>query len=148
MGVGRVAAISISKRRGEKKRQVEFAVLRENFGIVGDAHAGTERQVSLLSLESVARVRREGLSVGPGDFAENILIEGLDLSKVEVGDRLVIGGRAVLEVTQKGKECHSPCWIYRSLGRCIMPEEGVFAKVVKGGTIRRGDEVRWERGER
>ena len=83
--------------------------------------------------------------MGPGDFAENILTEGLDLSKVEVGDRLLIGREAVLEVTQKGKECHSPCWIYRSLGRCIMPEEGVFAKVVKGGTIRRGDEIRWVR---
>jgi len=138
---GRVAAISVSRRRGEKKTQVEVAVLGEGFGIVGDAHAGTERQVSLLQMERISRVREEGLPVGPGDFAENIVTEGLDLSRVKVGDRLYIGDSVVLEVTQKGKECHSPCWIFRSLGRCIMPEEGIFAKVVRVGTIRRGDPV-------
>lgn len=146
---GKVAAISVSRRKGEKKRQVEFAMLRRGWGIVGDAHAGTERQVSLLSLESVLMLGKQGLPVGPGDFAENILTEGLNLSRVKVGDRLYIGERVILEVTQRGKECHDPCWIYRSLGRCIMPEEGVFAKVVRGGTIRKGDEIEWgEREER
>lgn len=146
---GKVAAISVSRRKGEKKRQVEFAMLRRGWGIVGDAHAGTERQVSLLSLESVLMLGKQGLPVGPGDFAENILTEGLNLSRVKVGDRLYIGERVILEVTQRGKECHDPCWIYRSLGRCIMPEEGVFAKVVRGGKVRKGDEIEWgEREER
>lgn len=126
-----IRAISISKEKGTKKENVKEAVLKEDYGIVGDAHAGSERQVSLLAEESIKKMK---LNVGPGDFAENITTSGIDLMGLDIGARLKIGD-AVLEITHKGKVCHARCNIYYQAGDCVMPKEGVFAKVVKGGRI-------------
>ncbi|MBI5123921.1 MAG: MOSC domain-containing protein [Candidatus Omnitrophica bacterium] len=139
--MGIVKAISISKKKGVRKENVDEAILKEGSGIVGDAHAGTSRQLSLLAEESIAKMRDKGLKVGPGDFAENITTEGIDLLSLRIGDRLGIGSEAVLEITQKGKECLTRCSIYYRTGDCVMPREGIFAKVKVSGTIRPGDEI-------
>jgi MOSC domain-containing protein YiiM len=134
--VGKVVAISVSRRRGVPKTNVPAARLVEEWGIEDDAHAGRgHRQVSLLSIESIAKMRAKGLDVRPGSFAENITTEFIALPHLHVGDRLRIGG-AELEITQIGKECHSRCAIYNAAGDCVMPREGIFARVVKGGEIR------------
>ena len=139
--IGRIKAISISKKKGTRKENIDEAVLEENFGIVGDAHAGGERQVSLLAIESIDKMRKKGLKVGPGDFAENITTEGIDLLSLKIGDKLGIGSEAMLEITQKGKECLVRCSIYYRTGDCVMPREGIFAKVMRNGTIKPGDEI-------
>lgn len=137
---GRIVALSISDRKGVPKRNVESVRLLEDYGIEGDAHAGSwHRQVSILAIESIERMKGKGLNLRPGIFAENITTENLDLSKLKVGDRILIRG-VELEVTQIGKECLKPCAIFRKIGDCIMPREGIFARVVKGGEIRVGDE--------
>jgi len=137
---GIIAALSISDRRGIPKRNVETVRLLEGYGIEGDAHAGNwHRQVSILALESIEKMKAMGLKLRPGIFAENITTKNLDTSKLKVGDRIIIG-EAELEVTQIGKECHNPCAIFRKVGDCIMPKEGIFARVVKGGNIKVGDE--------
>jgi len=124
------------------KRNVPEAELRADFGLVGDAHAGSgPRQVSLLDIESMEELRRNGADISPGDFAENLTVEGIDLSALRVGRRLRIGGTVELEVTQLGKRCHGRCRIFEKLGDCIMPRQGVFARVVTGGRIRAGDAV-------
>jgi molybdopterin adenylyltransferase len=139
---GRVVAISISDRKGEKKRNVDEARLVKGLGIRNDAHAeGGTRQVSLLADESIARVREDGLKVLYGDFAENIVTRGVDHSKISAGDTILIGEEAVLKVTKIGKECHSPCNIYYQVGYCIMPDEGVFCSVEQSGNIQIGDRV-------
>lgn len=138
---GIVRAICISRRRGVQKTAVPEARLIEQWGIEGDAHAGQwPRQVSLLAVESIEKIRRKGIEVGPGDFAENIVTEGVDLLSVEIGDRIELG-QARLEVTQIGKECHSRCAIYEQAGDCVMPREGIFARVLKGGEIKVGDSI-------
>ncbi len=139
---GRIVSINISDRKGVRKTPIEEATLRENFGIVGDAHSSSKwhRQVSLLAIESVEKMRSAGLNVGPGDFAENITTEGIDLLALPVGTRIRIGP-AVAEVTQIGKTCHSRCAIYHQAGDCVMPREGIFVRVLKGGTIRVGDPI-------
>jgi MOSC domain-containing protein YiiM len=140
--VGRVKAISISKEKGTKKVNVPGASLQENFGVVGDAHAGSwHRQVSLLAVESIDKMRSMGVEAGPGDFAENITTEGIDLVSLSVGSKLKLGAGSELEITQFGKECHSRCEIFEQVGDCIMPREGVFAKVTKAGTIKVGDVI-------
>ena len=118
-------------------------MLRENYGLVDDAHAdsGTHRQVSLLAMESIAKMQRLGLDVGYGDFAENITSEGIDLVSLPPGTRLLVGEETILEVTQIGKECHTRCAIYRQVGQCVMPEEGVFARVIQGGVVKAGDTI-------
>ncbi len=132
---GKVIAVNISKGKGERKTPVASVELRENHGIVGDGHAGEwHRQVSLLALESIAKMQRLGLDVDSGDFAENITTEGIDLPALPIGTRLTLG-EAVLEVTQIGKECHTRCAIYYQAGDCVMPKEGIFAKVVRGGVV-------------
>ncbi|MCQ9207819.1 MAG: MOSC domain-containing protein [Omnitrophica bacterium] len=137
-----VVAVSISEQKGIKKRNVESIELKEDFGITGDAHAGTEnRQVSLLSRESIEKMKRKGLSVGPGDFAENITTEGIDLLSLNIGTRLKIGREVLLEISQLGKQCHRRCNIYYQAGDCVMPREGRFARVRKGGIIRVGDSL-------
>ena len=142
--MGRVLGICISERRGTQKKEVEEAVLKENWGIEGDAHAGNwHRQVSLLSFEKIEDFRAKGAVVDFGAFGENLIVEGYNLRKLPVGTRFHIG-EAVLELTQIGKECHSHCEIYKKMGDCIMPREGVFAEVVKDGRIHRGDEVEME----
>lgn len=143
--MSRLLEICISKKRGTVKTPVGEAVLREDWGIEGDAHAGNwHRQVSLLSFEKIEDFRRRGAEVDPGAFGENLIIEGMDLRALPVGTRLMVGSEAVLELTQIGKECHSHCEIYRRMGDCIMPREGVFAQVIKGGRIQKGDQVQVE----
>lgn len=139
---GRINAISVSEAKGTRKTRVSSAVLREDFGIAGDAHAGTgNRQVSLLAVESIEKMRDKGLKLSPGDFAENITTEGIDLLSLRVGSRLRIGKEVLLEISQKGKECHTRCNIYYQAGDCIMPREGVFARVLKGGVIKPEDKI-------
>jgi len=124
------------------KHNVPQAELQVDFGIVGDAHAGSGlRQVSLLDLESIAALQAQGADIAPGDFAENLTVEGLNLSALSVGQRLRIGDTVELEVTQLGKRCHGRCRIFEKLGDCIMPRQGVFARVTAPGQIRPGDAV-------
>lgn len=129
-----IVAVCLSKEKGAKKEAVSIGILRENYGLVGDAHAeaGIPRQISLLAIESINKMRSLGLEVGPGDFAENLTIEGMDLASLPVGTRLGIGSGIVLEISQIGKECHNGCAIYRQAGTCVMPAEGVFARVIRG----------------
>jgi molybdopterin adenylyltransferase len=143
---GTVLAISISEHKGEPKKPVNGGRLIEDQGLEGDAHAGTARQVSLLCQESVEKIRQLGLDVGPGDFAENLTVSGLSPDDFEPGVRIRIDGPtpgegALLEVTQIGKECHADCAIRRAVGDCVMPREGVFARVLRGGTVRAGSVV-------
>lgn len=137
----KVIAVCISKNKGERKTPVESVELRENHGIVGDAHAGEwHRQVSLLAKESIDKMRKLGLDVDSGDFAENITTEGIDLPGLPVGARITIG-ETLLEVTQIGKECHTRCAIYHQAGDCVMPKEGIFVRVLTGGMVRPGDAI-------
>lgn len=136
---GSVVAVSISSRKGERKTPVATVTLQAEHGIVGDAHAGPwHRQVSLLASESIAKMRALGLDVDSGDFAENITTAGVDLVALPIGTPLTIGS-VTLEVTQIGKECHTRCAIYEQAGDCVMPREGIFARVRSGGTICSGD---------
>lgn len=138
-----VEALCISETRGERKHPVDLAVFRSDHGIEGDAHAGPwHRQVSLLSKEDIEVVRRNGLpDVVPGDFAENVILSGLELASFGLGTRLRLGRDVVLSITQIGKACHAPCRIYQLTGDCIMPRVGLFARVEVGGRVRRGDSV-------
>jgi len=139
--MARVLAVCISTRKGEKKRPVAAIDCKIDHGIVGDAHAGNwHRQISLLANESVDKMREKGLTLEAGDFAENILTEGLTLRTLPVGTRLRVG-ETELEITQIGKECHSDCEIKKKVGVCVMPAEGVFAIVKREGTIQAGDEI-------
>lgn len=139
---GRINAISVSSQKGVSKHNVPEAELKVDYGIVGDAHAGSGlRQVSLLALESIEELRDKGADLSPGDFAENITAEGLDLAALAVGHRLRVGDTVELEVTQLGKRCHGRCQIFEKLGDCIMPRQGIFARVVTGGRITVGDTI-------
>lgn len=140
--MGIIKAISTSKKKGMRKANVASAVLKEDFGIVGDAHAGTEkRQVSLLAQESIKKMQAKGLKVDAGDFAENITTEGIELLSLKLGDKVMAGKDVILEITQIGKVCHSRCNIYYEAGDCVMPKEGIFAAVIKGGIIKKGDSI-------
>lgn len=140
--MAKIIAISISKEKGKKKHNIPEARLIEDFGMEGDAHAGKwHRQISLLGIQSIDLMRAKGADVKPGDFAENITVEGLVLYELPVGTQLALGNDVILEVTQIGKECHSGCEIQKLVGSCIMPTQGIFAKVIKGGMITVGDEV-------
>lgn len=133
---GRIVAISVSLKKGVKKTNIFLGSLIENHGLENDAHAGDwHRQVSLLAIESISKIREKGLEVNPGDFAENITTEGIKLWELPVGTRLKLGENALVEVTQIGKECHDRCAIYKQVGDCVMPREGIFVKVLKGGTV-------------
>lgn len=130
-----IKSINISIKTGEQKRPVEKAIVKEDHGIVGDAHARNwHRQVSLLANEDIDTMRNKGVDLNYGDFAENITTEGIDLSSLPIGTRLYIGD-TILEVTQIGKECHNDCAVYRLVGDCVMPRKGIFAKVIRGGNI-------------
>ncbi len=136
-----IVAVCISTEKGERKTPVPQVELGEEHGIIGDAHAGEwHRQVSLLALESIEKMQRMGLDVSPGDFAENITTFGIDLLSLPIGTRLALG-EAIVEVTQIGKECHTRCAIYNQAGDCVMPKEGIFARVLRGGVIRPGDGI-------
>jgi MOSC domain-containing protein YiiM len=140
--MARVEAVCISENKGERKKPVESVELRVNHGIVGDGHAGDwHRQVSLLATESIDKMRALGLNVTAGDFAENITTSGIVLVTLPIGSRLQIG-ETLLEVTQIGKECHTRCAIFYQAGDCVMPKEGIFAKVITGGVIKPGDEIK------
>jgi len=173
---GSVFSVNLGVRKGEAKRPAESGVLRENWGLEGDSHGGPgEKQISLLSWESVgqqiAAMRENSIEcqkskslaaaaedaghdgrdgpydIRPGDYAENLTTTGVDLRQARPGDRIEVGSEAVLEVTRIGKECHQHCDVYRRLGDCVMPREGVFARVLRGGPVAEGDEVRLaERG--
>jgi MOSC domain-containing protein YiiM len=148
---GTVLAVSISRRKGERKTPVQEAMLLADHGVEGDAHAGTGRQVSLLCESSVCRMREAGYEIGPGDFAENILVDGLEPALFSPGVRVSIadpisGSGALLEVTQIGKECHAGCAIRELTGDCVMPREGVFARVLRGGRVRPGHRVELVQG--
>lgn len=140
--MGRIVAVCISQQKGERKKNVGCGNLVPNHGLEGDAHAGPwHRQVSLLALESIQKMQAKGLPVGPGDFAENLTTEGLDLLTLAPGTKLRIGPEAVVEVTQIGKVCHERCAIYYQAGDCVMPREGIFVAVLKGGPVKVGDSI-------
>ena len=137
---GTVKAISVSKEKGTQKVNVPKAELKVDFGIIGDAHSGNwHRQVSLLAVESIKKMAAKGAKVSPGSFAENITTEGVDLTALKIGSRVKVGKAVELEITQFGKQCHSRCEIFEQVGDCIMPREGVFAKVTEAGSINVGD---------
>jgi len=140
--MARVVAVNISERKGVPKKTIEAGELIENFGLKGDAHAGNwHRQVSLLGQESIDKMKALGIKgLCTGKFAENITTEGIELYSLKVGTRLKIGD-ALLEVTQIGKECYQKCAIYHQVGECVMPKEGIFARVIKGGTVKAGDSI-------
>lgn len=137
----KVVAVCISEQKGERKKPVHEVAVQENFGIVGDAHAGDwHRQISLLAMESIKKMQAKGLDVTTGDFAENITTEGIDLPSLPLGTKLAIGD-TLTEVTQIGKECHTRCAIYHQAGDCVMPREGIFVKVLRGGSLKTGDAI-------
>jgi MOSC domain-containing protein YiiM len=142
--MAKIIAVCKSKEKGTTKEDVTEGVLKEDYGLVGDAHADccTHRQVSLLAIESIRKMHGLGFDVSPGDFAENLTTEGIDLVSLPVGTRVSVGEEVILEVTQIGKECHTGCAVYRQIGKCIMPKEGVFARIIRGGSVRTGDQIR------
>lgn len=142
----RVEAVCVSEKKGGPKTPVDAAVLEKDRGFAGDAHAGPgDRQVSLLAVESLAKMRG-GCTVKPGDCAENILTSGVDWPALPVGTRFRIGD-AVLEITRIGKECVRKCAVYHRLGDCILPREGAFARVLRGGVVRPGDAITMEKAQ-
>lgn len=139
--MGKIMGICISEKKGTRKREIDEVKLIEDFGIENDAHAGKwHRQVSLLSYETREAFKDRGADVTDGAFGENILVSGIDLVNLPVGT-LLKSGEILLRVTQIGKECHSHCAIYHSMGECIMPTNGIFTEVLKGGTLRKGDDI-------
>ena len=137
--MGRITAICVSERKGTQKHYVEQAEFRAEHGIVGDAHAGPwHRQVSLLNKEKIDAFRARGAKVGDGAFGENVIVEGIDFASLPLGVKFR-SGDVLLEMTQIGKECHAHCAIYAAVGDCIMPREGVFCRVLQGGTVHVGD---------
>ena len=140
---GKIVSINISDKKGVRKKPVPEVVLKTAYGIEGDAHASSawHRQVSLLALESIEKMRGMGLEVNPGDFAENITTQGMDLLAFPVGTQLTIGEGIEVEVSQIGKECHTRCVIFYQAGDCVMPKEGIFVKVLKGGKLKEGDKI-------
>ncbi|MGE5552844.1 MAG: molybdenum cofactor synthesis domain-containing protein [Betaproteobacteria bacterium] len=139
---GRIVAVNTSATKSVRKQSVAEVILKEEWGIEGDAHAAPwHRQVSLLALESIRKMQEKGLKVKPGDFAENLTTEGLDLPALPIGTRLRVGDGVLLEVTQIGKVCHTKCAIYYQAGDCVMPREGIFARVLQGGKVVPGDRI-------
>ncbi|MFC1474851.1 MOSC domain-containing protein [bacterium] len=139
---GKVVSVNTSEKRGEKKTPVDSIEIKVDHGIVGDSHGGhhSVREISLLAIESHRKMIEKGVDVSPGDFAENITTEGIDLPSLPIGTRLRIGNIEA-EVTQIGKTCHDRCNIYQQVGDCVMPREGIFVKSINPGTISPGDEI-------
>jgi MOSC domain-containing protein YiiM len=139
---GTIVAVCTSKKKGTRKKNVGAGELKVDWGIIGDAHADDwHRQVSLLAMESIEKMRALGLNVGPGSFAENLTTQGVDLLALPIGSQVRVGDECILEITQHGKICHDRCAIYYQVGDCVMPREGIFAKVIKGGKVKVGDAV-------
>jgi TatD DNase family protein len=140
--LGWIRAVNISEKRGTQKQNVHSARIIEDYGLEQDAHAGKwHRQVSLLSYEKIEEFKEKGAPVDDGAFGENLIVEGFDLKQLPVGTKLACN-EVVLEVTQIGKQCHHGCEIFQKMGDCIMPREGIFARVLRGGIVSEGDEVR------
>lgn len=140
--MGKIVAVCTSEKKGMRKKNIGQGNLVVDFGLEGDAHGGPwHRQVSLLALESIDKMRAKGLDVNPGDFAENLTTEGIDLVSLPVGTKVKIGENCIGEVTQIGKECHTRCAIYYQAGDCVMPKEGIFIKVLNGGPVAVGDTI-------
>jgi MOSC domain-containing protein YiiM len=140
-----IIAVCTSEKKGTTKKPVAEVVIKEDYGVVGDAHAdcATHRQVSLLAIESIDKMRNKGFDfLQPGDFAENITTKDIDLAAMPIGTRLNAGKDVILEMTQIGKECHADCAIRKQVGDCIMPREGIFARVVRGGRVKAGDTIK------
>ncbi|MFC1957984.1 MOSC domain-containing protein [Chloroflexota bacterium] len=146
--MAKIIAVCKSKKKGTRKDSIKEGLIEQNHGLTGDAHADclSHRQVSLMAIESINKMRSLGFDVGPGDFAENLTTEGIDLVSLPVGTEISVGEEVTLEITQIGKECHTKCAIYRQLGQCIMPEEGIFTRVIRGGPVRTGDQLRIRKG--
>jgi MOSC domain-containing protein YiiM len=155
MRIIKIVSINKSDKKGTAKKPIGEAMLKRNWGLVGDAHAGlSSRQVSLLGIESITkfigrwakmeRSKNVKFKIGPGDFAENITTMGFDLNGLPISTKLRLGNRAVIEITERGKECHTKCEIRKLIGNCIMPKEGLFAKVISGGKIKVGDHIEIE----
>jgi MOSC domain-containing protein YiiM len=143
-----IEAVCTSGKKGIPKRARSEVFFITDIGIDGDAHAGSgHRQVSLLAGEQIDRMRKKLPRIEKGAFAENIITRGIDLRQLRIGDRLKCGEKVVLEITQIGKDCHKPCAIQLQTGECIMPTEGLFARVAVGGRLRAGDQIRPDRGE-
>ena len=142
--MAKIIAVCTSKEKGTRKEPGARGMLKREYGLIDDAHADccTHRQVSLLATESIDKMQGLGIDLGPGDFAENLTCEGIDLISLPVGTQIAVGEAAVLEITQIGKDCHSGCAIFRQVGKCIMPKEGIFTKVIRGGLVRAGDEIK------
>lgn len=142
--MAKILAVCRSRKKGIKKEAIAEGIFKKEHGLTDDAHAdgGTHRQVSLLAVESIDKMRGQGFDLSYGDFAENLTTEGIDLVSLPVGTRVSVGKDVILEITQIGKECHTACAIRRQVGKCIMPEEGVFARVIRGGTVRAEDEIK------
>ena len=140
INIAKVVAVCTSPKTGMRKKNVNEGILIENLGIQDDAHANSEthRQVSFLAMESIKKMQDMGLDVHEGDFAENITTSGIDLLALPIGSKITIGDETLFEISQHGKICHTPCAIYHQAGTCVMPKEGIFAKVLKGGTIKTG----------
>ena len=139
---GSIVAVCVSPKKGMIKTEVESGIIEEGFGIRDDAHGGDwHRQVSLLAIEEIEKMNQKGFDVKPGSFAENLCTRDFDLSSAAIGKKIMIGDQIVLEVTQIGKECHTRCAVYNKIGDCIMPEQGVFTRVISGGVVRPGDSI-------
>jgi MOSC domain-containing protein YiiM len=141
--IGKVIAVCLSKEKGTRKQVITEGELKTNFGMVGDAHASSSwhRQVSLLAIESIEKMRKQGFNVNPGDFAENITCEGVVLTALPIGTKIKVGKEVLLQISQIGKECHTGCAVFKQAGVCVMPKEGVFAEVLQGGKVKAGDEI-------
>ncbi len=140
--MGKIEAICISKKKGIVKKEIPQAIVVINYGIEGDAHAGDwHRQISLLAGESIDTAKEIIPSLARGAFAENIITRGIDLKKIKIGERIKLGDSVILEITQIGKKCHTECAIKTQIGDCIMPREGIFAKVLEGGKISPNDRI-------
>ncbi len=141
--MAKIIAVCKSDKKGCKKQASDEGNLKENYGLIGDAHAdfNSHRQLSLLAIESIQKIRQLGADVKPGDFAENLTTKGIELYTMPIGTRLRIGNDIVLELTQIGKECHDRCAIFNQVGTCVMPLEGIFTRVINGGVVKVGDKI-------
>ena len=140
---GKIISVNISKDKGEKKHNIQKCMLIKDKGLKDDAHAGfMHRQVSLLAQESINKIKNMGIDVVPGDFAENLTTEGIELPTLPIGSKLLVGDGIILRVTQIGKECHARCAIFQQVGDCVMPREGIFTEVLTEGEIKVGDTIK------
>jgi MOSC domain-containing protein YiiM len=141
--MAKVIAVCRSDKKGVRKAPIAQGIIELGKGLSGDAHADctTHRQVSLLAIESIDKMRQLGMDLNPGDFAENLTTEGIDLVSLVPGTTIAVGDEVILEITQIGKECHKGCAIMQQVGKCIMPKEGIFARVVRGGVVKAGDAI-------